>query len=114
MSWRPGSHRCPRGPGLSPTVCLLAAALGLLAGTGARYVGALGPRARTERMLAELEAVGVGLERLRRALASPAGLDIGAEGAEQIAVSIVAEILSLRAGRGGGRLARMDGSIHAR
>lgn len=90
------------------------AALGLLAGTGARYVGALGPRARTERMLAELEAVGVGLERLRRALASPAGLDIGAEGAEQIAVSIVAEILSLRAGRGGGRLARMDGSIHAR
>lgn len=31
MSWRPGSHRCPRGPGLSPTVCLLAAALGLLA-----------------------------------------------------------------------------------
>jgi xanthine dehydrogenase accessory factor len=89
------------------------AALGLLAATKARYVGVLGPRARTDRMLGEVEASGVDLAPLRQVLAYPVGLDIGAEGAEQIAVSVVAELLSLRAGRPGGRLARVDGSIHA-
>lgn len=90
------------------------AALTRLGGTGARYVGALGPRSRTERMLAEAQEAGVDLTALRGVLASPVGLDIGAEGAEQIAVAVVAELLAVRAGRAGGRLTRTDGTIHAR
>jgi xanthine dehydrogenase accessory factor len=90
------------------------AALERLAAGRARYVGALGPRSRTERMLAELEGRGVDTAPLRRVLASPVGLDIGAEGAEAIAVAVVAELLALRAGRAGGRLATADGTIHAR
>lgn len=90
------------------------AALALLAGTRARFVGALGPRSRTERMLGEIETAGTDLAGLRRVLGAPVGLDVGAEGAEQIAVAIVAELLSVRAERAGGRLGRQGGPIHAR
>jgi xanthine dehydrogenase accessory factor len=90
------------------------AALALLARSRARYVGALGPRSRTERLLGELAAQGVDLAALRAVLASPVGLDIGAEGPDAIAVSIVAELLAVRAGRGGGRLAAISGSVHGR
>lgn len=90
------------------------AALGLLAQSGARYVGALGPRSRTERLLGDLRRDGVDTAPLGPVLAAPVGLDVGAEGAEAIAVAVVAELLALRAGRRGGRLALADGSIHAR
>ena len=90
------------------------AALALLNRSSVRYVGALGPRSRTERMLGDLAAQGVDAASVRSVLAAPVGLDIGAEGADAISVAVVGELLALRAGRPGGRLALADGTIHAR
>jgi xanthine/CO dehydrogenase XdhC/CoxF family maturation factor len=81
--------------------------LGSFLGTEPAYVGVLGPRGRTEQMLAELgqpEALG--------RVHAPAGLDIGAEGPEEVARSIVAEVLAVTRGRGGGPLRDRRGSIH--
>jgi xanthine/CO dehydrogenase XdhC/CoxF family maturation factor len=54
-----------------------------------RYLGVLGPRARRDRLLAELRDVAPSLhERLK----GPVGLDIGADSPESIALSILAEL----------------------
>jgi xanthine/CO dehydrogenase XdhC/CoxF family maturation factor len=71
------------------------------------YLGVMGPRGRTEQMLAEIGAPDA-LERLH----APAGLDIGAEGPEEVARAIVAEILAVTRGRGGGPLRERRGPIH--
>jgi xanthine/CO dehydrogenase XdhC/CoxF family maturation factor len=47
-------------------------------------------------------------------LHAPAGLDIGAETPEQIALSILSEIQATFARRPGGALRERDGSIHGR
>jgi xanthine/CO dehydrogenase XdhC/CoxF family maturation factor len=61
-----------------------------------RYLGVLGPRARRERLLADLADVAPSLrERLR----GPVGLDIGADSPESIALSILAELHSIIASR---------------
>ncbi|MEJ2603319.1 MAG: XdhC family protein [Gammaproteobacteria bacterium] len=66
-----------------------------LAATNIPYVGLLGPPRRREQLLADLgEAAG----RLAPRLHGPAGLDIGARGAEGIALSIVSEIYAVLAG----------------
>jgi xanthine dehydrogenase accessory factor len=71
------------------------------------YLGVLGPRGRTEQMLGELgQADAIGR------LHAPAGLDIGAEGPEEVARAIVAEILAVMRGRGGGPLRERSGPIH--
>jgi len=64
--------------------------------TPVRYVGVLGPRQRTERIVAALEREGP-LDRDR--IYGPVGLDIGTDGAEQVALSVVAELLAVRSGR---------------
>jgi xanthine dehydrogenase accessory factor len=46
-------------------------------------------------------------------LYGPAGLDIGAESPAETAVSIMAEVLAVRAGRGGGPLRTSSARIHA-
>jgi xanthine dehydrogenase accessory factor len=74
------------------------------------YLGVLGPRNRTERLLAE--AAHVALDELEAALHSPVGLDIGADGAEQIALAVIAEIQSVLNRRGGGRLREKAGPLH--
>jgi len=62
-----------------------------LAGVDTRYLGVLGPRARRDRLLAELADAAPKLgERLR----GPVGLDIGADSPESIALSILAELQS--------------------
>lgn len=66
-----------------------------LAESAVPYVGLLGPRRRREQLLADLGEAG---ERLASRLCGPAGLDIGARGAESIALSIVAEIHAVLAG----------------
>ncbi len=68
--------------------------------TEAPYIGLLGSRRRTRELLAGLVADGLALteERLAR-LFSPAGLDLGGEGPDAIALSIVAEILARSEGR---------------
>jgi xanthine dehydrogenase accessory factor len=54
-----------------------------------RYVGVLGPRARRERLLADLGASGAAL---RDRLKGPVGLDLHADSPESIALSILAEL----------------------
>jgi xanthine dehydrogenase accessory factor len=71
------------------------------------YLGMLGPRGRTEQMLAQL-----GRPEAIERLYAPAGLDIGAEGPEEVAHAIIAEILGVLHGRGGGALRDRRGPIH--
>ncbi|MBS1555522.1 MAG: XdhC family protein [Bacteroidetes bacterium] len=86
-----------------------------LINTPAPYVGILGPRKRFEKMMAEFKNAGIELssEQLQR-IHSPIGLDIGAEAADEIAISIIAEIQSKFTNRTGGFLKHNPGPIHQR
>jgi xanthine dehydrogenase accessory factor len=91
------------------------ALLRFLLASPARYIGVMGPRKRTERMLSELAAneetpllEEVDLARLY----SPAGLDIGANAPAEIALSIVAEMRAVLEGRRGQMLRERRCSIH--
>jgi xanthine/CO dehydrogenase XdhC/CoxF family maturation factor len=91
------------------------ALLRFLLASPARYIGVMGPRKRTERMLSEL-AAGEDAFRPEEAdlarLYSPAGLDIGANAPAEIALSIVAEMRAVLDVRRGGMLRERRGSIH--
>ncbi len=79
------------------------------------YIAMLGPAARTERILLELADDGVAIGEAERArIHGPAGLDLGAEGPEEIAQAIAGEIVAVRRGRGGGFLRERPGPIHDR
>ena len=83
--------------------------------TDVRTIAMLGPAARTQRLLMDLDEEGVALTDVDRArIHGPAGLDLGAEGPEEIAQAIVAEIIAIRHGRGGGYLRERPGPIHDR
>ena len=71
-----------------------------------RYLGCLGPKRRTERLMEELGTRPVDH------LHAPIGLDIGAETPEEIALSIVSEIKAVLAQRPGAQLREREGSIH--
>jgi xanthine/CO dehydrogenase XdhC/CoxF family maturation factor len=77
------------------------------------YIGVLGPRARFERLLAGLSADGVvpSASALAR-VHSPVGLAIGAETPEEVAMSILAEILARRRGFEGGFLSGSTARLH--
>lgn len=87
----------------------------LIAGleSGAGYVGALGSRRTHEERLERLRERGVSEAALAR-VAAPCGLDIGARTPAETAISVLAEILALRAHRTGERLADTSGPIHSR
>jgi xanthine/CO dehydrogenase XdhC/CoxF family maturation factor len=74
------------------------------------YLGALGPRKRALQMLSDA-AVDALIE--NPSMYSPMGLEIGADGPEQVALSVVAEIQATLNGRAGGSLRDRAGSIHA-
>jgi xanthine dehydrogenase accessory factor len=76
------------------------------------YVGALGSRRNQERRRERMLQAGVDESALER-IAGPAGLDIGAHTPAETAVSILAEIMAVRAAREGGRLKESTGRIHA-
>jgi xanthine dehydrogenase accessory factor len=80
--------------------------------TDAFYVGALGSRRNQERRRERLLEEGVDEETLER-IAGPCGLDLGADSQPETALSILAEILAVRAGRDGGRLKTAKQRIHA-
>ena len=83
--------------------------------TDAGYIGMLGPSARTHRLLMELDQEGVEVtDADRERIHGPAGLDLGAEGPEEIAHAIVAEIVAAKHERGGGFLKDRPGPIHDR
>lgn len=64
-------------------------------GTSARYVGMIGSRRKVTTVFNELEANGISKNQLSRVHA-PIGLSIGAETPEEIAVSIMAEIIKVQ------------------
>jgi xanthine dehydrogenase accessory factor len=80
--------------------------------TEAFYLGWLGSRRNQERRRGLLLEDGVAEEELER-VSGPAGLDLGAASPEETAVSILAEILAVRAGRSGGPLREANTRIHA-
>ena len=89
----------------------LPALTGALA-TEAFYVGAMGSRRAQERRRERLLEAGVDEGELER-IFGPSGLDIGAHSPEETALSILAEILAVRARREGGHLKEARGRIHA-
>lgn len=84
----------------------------------AAYIGLLGPRRRTARLLSTLHredslpggatAVDDALERL----SAPIGLDLGGEDPYEVAIAIIAEIVAAKNERTGGSLSEREGSIH--
>src|SRR5918994_424844 len=76
--------------------------IGALA-TDAFYIGALGSRRNQERRRERLLEEGVDEAALER-VSGPCGLDVGAQTPAETAISILAEIMAVRAGREGGRL----------
>jgi xanthine dehydrogenase accessory factor len=87
------------------------AALEIALRSPAAYVGAMGSHRAQVKRRERLLAKGITEEELAR-LAAPIGLDLGALTAEETALSIMAEIVALRRGREGGRLAHVQGRIH--
>lgn len=69
------------------------------------YIGAIGSRQRARKLL---EGCGAAPPRVR----APAGLDLGSETPEEIALAIAAEILAVSTGRGGLSLSASAGPIH--
>jgi xanthine dehydrogenase accessory factor len=87
------------------------ALVGILA-TDAFYIGALGSRRNQEKRRERLLEAGVSEDALER-IHGPAGLDVGAHTPTETALSILAEILAVRAGRTGGALRESTQRIHA-
>lgn len=82
-------------------------------GSEAPYIGVLGPRSRYEKLIRGLEDEGAplppgALARVR----SPVGLALGAEVPEEIAVSILGEIIAVQRGFDGGFLTGRETSLH--
>ena len=73
----------------------------------ASYIGVLGPRARAEDMLGELNAT------TDARVFAPVGLSLGADGPEQIAISVVAELLAVVSRAQPGHLREKGQAIHA-
>ena len=84
-----------------------------LAATSCSYIGILGPKKKLNRMFDDLRTAGIAIpESLESRIYSPVGLDIGAETAEEIALSIAAEIKAVMYGRTALALRDKQTSIH--
>ena len=91
------------------------AMLRLLLETDCPYIGTLGPRSRLDRMLTELEIQGKEITTEQKArIYGPTGLDIGSEGAEEIALAVLAEIKAVLSERQGRFLREKADEIHSR
>ena len=88
--------------------------IGRLLRTEVPYIGLLGPRARRDEMLEQIDAASEQFDSAGNGrLFAPVGLDLGADGPEQVAVSIVAELLAVRAASAPHHLREKEGVIHA-
>ncbi len=104
-----GVHGIPFGPETYAVVMTHSLAhdlewVGHLLRTDVPYVGLLGPRTRTDKILENVG--GEGMDRVF----GPVGPDIGADGPEQIALCIVAELLAVRSAREPGHLRKREGA----
>lgn len=84
------------------------AALNLAIASNPRWIGVLGPLSRTREMLSN-----IGHQLDDGPIVAPVGLDLGAEAPEEVAVSIVAQLMAERAGRRAEPLAGRE-KIHQR
>ena len=88
--------------------------LQFLLASPARYIGIMGSRKRTERLLSDLtvdeeaHCLNANVSRLH----FPVGLDIGSNSPAEIALSVIAEMQAVLEGRSGGMLRNRRGSIH--
>jgi xanthine dehydrogenase accessory factor len=87
------------------------AALVLALRSNAGYIGAMGSRRAQAKRRERLLAKGIEDAEMER-ISAPIGLDLGALTAEETALSIMGEIVAMRHGRPGGRLAHSQGRIH--
>lgn len=79
------------------------------------YIGVLGPHKKMKMMMDELAGEGIVLSKPQRdAIHGPVGLNIGAETAEEIAVSIIAEIQSKLTSSNAEQLRTKQDAIHHR
>lgn len=74
------------------------------------YIGVLGPLKRMQKIIKQLELLPVNIA--DRVFFGPIGLDIGAEGPNEIAVSIISEIIAFNSSREGNSLKNRNKSIH--
>ena len=72
----------------------------------------MGSRRTHDDRVARLRDAGVAPDRLAR-LHSPIGLDLGGRSPEETALSILAEIVAVRHGRGAAPLREASGPLHA-
>jgi xanthine dehydrogenase accessory factor len=79
----------------------------------AGYIGALGSRRTAADRTSRLAQAGAGADDLAR-VHSPCGLDIGAATPEEVAISIMAEVIATRSGRAGAALVSASGPIRPR
>ena len=85
--------------------------LKLLVPSNLKYLGILGPKKRTNRILEELKSAGITSS---SNIYSPVGLDVGADNAEEIALSIVGEIQAVISKRDAGFLKNRNAPIHGK
>jgi xanthine dehydrogenase accessory factor len=79
------------------------------------YVGMLGPKKKSDRILNELKENGLIItEQQLSMIYGPVGLEIGAETPEEIALSVLAEIKAVLAGKQGQSLRNKSDVIHPR
>jgi xanthine/CO dehydrogenase XdhC/CoxF family maturation factor len=76
------------------------------------YVGILGPLKRMQKIIKQLELLSVNIG--DKSFFGPIGLDIGAEGPNEIALSIVSEIIAYNSSRDGSSLKNRIKSIHTK
>ncbi len=82
-----------------------------LIGHSLPYIGILGPKKKSEKMIDRLANKGILLVN-QEFIYSPMGLDIGAEGSEEIALSVLSEIKAVLAKKQGTFLRNKTGPIH--
>ncbi len=83
-----------------------------LLAAGVAYIGILGPRARTERMFAELASESKQSNASRDVVFGPIGLDIGGDGPDAIALAIISEVSAVMNGRSTGHLRDLNAPLH--
>ncbi len=90
------------------------AMLGCLVNAGIPYIGLLGPAAKRDRLLNDLAEKGVHFDDAQLSnIYGPTGLDIGAETAAEIALSVCSEIMAVIEGKQPQHLKLKNTPIHA-
>ncbi|MGZ5173949.1 MAG: XdhC family protein, partial [Burkholderiales bacterium] len=87
--------------------------LEMLLPSSVRYLGLLGPRRRTDQLLADLQQKGIEptSDQLGRFYA-PVGLDIGSEGPLEVALSVLSEMQAVMTRHPGSHLRDRQRPIH--